>query len=222
VLLLSVTALLLAGIGVAVWQLLGGGTHSAHGVKRASSAPNPIVQASQRANESMTAKGLVPPSSCKAQSQTLVSCTQPAFAIENATFRTFPSLPALYHAYGRTVRQVSGGHLRTNYGECTQRITSGEVSWNHNYQHPRVFSLAESMSGQLMDDQAAGRVFCTFTNSRYLLAWTMNDGHLLGMLTGAPHEDAWMWWHGVHHAIDLTGAASSMKMPGTQTSGGAM
>jgi serine/threonine protein kinase len=222
VVLASVAALLLAGMGVAVWQLLGGGTHAAHGVKRASSTANPILQALQRANESMTANGLLPPSSCKAQSQTLVSCVQPTFAIENATFQTFSSLPALYHAYGRTVTQLSNGHLRTNYGECTQRITSGEVSWNHNYQHPRGFSLAESMSGQLMDDQAAGRVFCTFTNSTYLLAWTMNDGHLLGMLTGAPHDDAWMWWHGVHHAIDLIGAGSSMKMPATQTSGGAM
>ena len=49
----------------------------------------------------------------------------------------------------------------------------------------------------------------------------MNDGRLLGMLTGAPHEDAWLWWKGVHHAIDLTGAASgiasSMSAPFSST-----
>jgi S1-C subfamily serine protease len=31
----------------------------------------------------------------------------------------------------------------------------------------------------------------------------MNQGRMLATLTGAPHEDAWMWWRDVHHSIDL-------------------
>jgi hypothetical protein len=34
---------------------------------------------------------------------------------------------------------------------------------------------------------------------------------MLGFLQGSPHEDAFTWWRGVHHNIDLTG---NMSMPG--------
>ena len=51
------------------------------------------------ANQSGGAKGLLPPSTCKQQSATMVTCTAPAPGITQVTFRTYPSLTALYAAY---------------------------------------------------------------------------------------------------------------------------
>ena len=91
-------------------------------------------------------------------------------------------------------------------------MVNGEVSWNHQYQHPRNYSLAQSESGMLNDgNQAAGRLFCTFSNSILTIVWTQDSGRMLGFLQGSPHEDAFYWWRGVHHNIDLTG---TMQMSG--------
>jgi hypothetical protein len=137
-------------------------------------------------------------------------------------FRTYPSLATLYSAYTNEAKSLNPGEFRTNVGDCTPDLTDGEVSWNHNYQHPRGYSLAQAQSGMLADQKAAGRLFCVFSNSEYHLVWTMNDGRLLASLTGAPHTDAWNWWHGVHHAIDLTGSTSTsgMQMSSGQMSNG--
>jgi hypothetical protein len=197
--------------GVAAWVLAGG---SSSRKSNAAHVQSPILQALSRANESTTAKGLLPPSSCKAQSVSMVMCSQPAFPIETVSFQTFASLAALYAGYVGEVKSLDGGSFRTNVGDCTPQKTSGELSWNHNYQHPRSYSLAQMQSGSIGDDQAAGRLFCSFSNSEYHLVWTMNDGRLLAILAGTPHDDAWNWWHGVHHAIDLKGsmAPSNMQM----------
>ncbi len=80
-------------------------------------------------------------------------------------------------------------------------------------------------SGTITDDEAAGRMFCTFTNGLLYLLWTQDDGRILGELAGAPHLDAYLWWHNVHHVIALPGTPNMMgSMPGmgsttsTQTS----
>ena len=213
--LLAVGVLAVAG-GILALVLSSGGSSGKPHATSAAHVQSPISAALVRANQSITAKGLLPPSSCKAHSSAMVTCSQPVFSINNVTFQTFPSLGALYAAYVDQVKGLSAGHFRENFGECTQRKTSGEVGWNHNYQHPRSYSLAQLQSGHTSDDQAAGRLFCTFQGGQYHLMWTMNDGRLLGSLVGAPHDDAWYWWHGVHHAIDLGGA---MPMSGAQTSG---
>jgi len=167
---------------------------------------NPLLQALTRTNEVGTGKGMLPPSSCHAQSASLVTCSHPALAINSASFRTFPSLNALYSAYKATVKSLGQNPFRTNFGDCTSRLTSGEVSWNHNYQHPRRYSLDQLRSPGFPDDKAAGRVFCTFMNSQLYMVWTQNDGHMLGRLNGSPHDTAWLWWHGVHHSIDIPGS----------------
>ena len=107
----------------------------------------------------MTAKGLLPPATCHARSASLVSCTHPASSINSATFRTYTSLNALYAAYKADVKALAPNQqFRANYGDCTARKTDGEVSWNHDYQHPHNYSLQQSRSGTLSDDEAAGRV----------------------------------------------------------------
>jgi hypothetical protein len=151
----------------------------------------------------------------------MVTCTHPAFGANTVTISTFPSLTALYTAYAATAKSLGQSPFRTNFGDCTERETYGEVSWNHRYQHPRRYSLAQSQSGHLSDDDAAGRLFCTFNDSQLHIVWTQNDGRVLGVLTGFPHANTWDWWKGVHHSIDIPGSGGAMKMsgPGSGMSG---
>ena len=104
----AVVVLVLAGIGVWLTSR-GGGNDSvantpSHHVTAASHPPNVILQALAIANQSATAKHLIPPSTCKAQSGTTVTCTHPAFGANTVTISTFPSLSALYAAYVRQVK----------------------------------------------------------------------------------------------------------------------
>jgi len=211
---------LLVAAAIIVWATSGG--HGSRASTRSGSGPmsdtkNPVLLALTGANESSTAKGLIPASSCKAMTSTMVACTRPSFGIETATFSTFPSLNALYAAYVRHVDSVEPGPFRANFGDCSEVLTKGEVSWNHNYEHSRLYSLDLSRSGRLSDDKAAGRASCAFANGELHMLWTQNDGRLLGELTGAPHPDAYRWWHAVHHVIVLP-----HTQPPMTTSGGHM
>jgi serine/threonine protein kinase len=210
-------ATLLVLAGVAAWLVSrGDGTKvSSRHAAAAVHHPNPILTALAITNKSATAKGLLPPSSCKTMSAAMIMCTHPAFGANTVTISTFPTLTALYTAYVAEARSLGLSPLRTNFDDCTEQQTFGEVSWNHRYQHPRQYSLAQSRSGRLGDDQAAGRVFCTFSNSQLTIVWTQNDGRVLGVLTGFPHANTWDWWKGVHHSIDIPGAQSNMQMTGS-------
>ena len=84
----------------------------------------------------MFAQGMVPPSACQAMSSTIVSCTQPVQAVNTVTFQTYSSLKTLYAAYMARVMALAGGQFHTNYGNCTEVLTSGERSWNHNVATP--------------------------------------------------------------------------------------
>jgi hypothetical protein len=159
-------------------------------------------------NRSMFAQGMMPPSACQAMSSTMVSCTQPVQAVNTVTFRTYASLQSLYSAYMSRVMALSGGKFHTNYGNCTEVMTSGERSWNHNVSHPSQYAFNLFPAGRITDDQAAGRLFCTFANDQLHLVWTQNDGRLLGELSGAPHYDAYVWWRQVHHEIALPGSTA--------------
>jgi hypothetical protein len=158
--------------------------------------------------------GLLPPARCQAHGPALVTCSNPDFAIDAASFRTYPSQDALYNAYVATVRALGNRmstSVRTNFGDCSQRLSNGEVGWNHNTQHPKNYTLPQSRTGQLNpSSQAAGRVFCVITGSEFHLVWTQDSGHLLGSLSGAPHKDAYEWWRPIHHNIAFPGSQMHM------------
>jgi hypothetical protein len=44
----------------------------------------------------------------------------------------------------------------------------------HLFQHPKTYSIAQSSSGTLTDDQAEGRVFCNLVNGQESFAWTQS------------------------------------------------
>jgi serine/threonine-protein kinase len=204
----------LVAAAIAAWALSQGGGSKSSSSKSTSmkATTNPILQALAATNKSDTAKGYIPPSTCKAEGASMAMCTNPAFGANTVTFQTYGTLTALYNAYLAAIKKVSPGAFHANFGDCTEQQTEGEVSWNHNYQHPRQYSLTQSESGMVKDEQAAGRVFCTFTNGALNIIWTQNDGRLLGDLVGAPHANTWDWWKGVHHSISIPGSGASMSM----------
>jgi hypothetical protein len=169
---------------------------------------SPLMTALTNANK---ATRLLPMRTCHPHSATVVTCIQPNFAVQTVTFRTYPSLKTLYAAYVADVRNmgdIKGRSIRINFGNCSQAVTTGEVSWNHNFVHPRIYSLARSISGKLdPSTQAAGRVACTInTSGQYQLVWTEDGGRLLATMSGGPHDSAWYWWRAMHHNIFLPGS----------------
>jgi serine/threonine protein kinase len=218
----ALTALVLIAAGAGTWALVRGGGSGGHpqsmstasmssmSVKLKPKPPSALMNALTLANESGGAKGLLPPSSCKAQSATMVTCTAPVPGINGVVFRTFPSLPALYAAYTAQVTSLNSGTFKANFNDCEINQTLGEVGWNHMFQHPKTYSIAQMSAGMVTDAQAAGRVFCNFNSGAENFVWTQDDGHLLGWVSGPVHEDVWNWWVGVHHNIGFAGSPMNM------------
>jgi hypothetical protein len=188
-------------------------SHTSSTSHGATAPRNPILATLNRLDKSSVgARGLLPPSSCTAVNPSLVRCANPHFAVSAVTFETYHSLRGLYATYVQRARMLNGGHFKANVKNCTQGKPTGEVSWNHEYQHPRTYSVAQLASGGVSENDAAGRVFCTFADGDYVILWTQNAGHLLAELTGNPHEDAWVWWKHVHHELGLGGGGMPMQM----------
>jgi hypothetical protein len=74
------------------------------------------------------------------------------------------------------------------------------------------------IAGNITDDQAAGRVFCNYSQGQEYMVWTQNDGHLMGYVAGRIHTDVWNWWVAVHHNIGIGGSPMDMQMPSTSPS----
>ena len=214
----ALAALILIAAGAGTWALVSGGSasHARSTAMTPSMSAKPkaptsaLMSALILANQSGDAKGLLPPSTCKQQSTTMVTCTAPAPGITGVVFRTYPSLTALYAAYTAFVKTLNSGQFTANFQDCGMNDTYGEVAWNHMFQHPKTYSVTQMSMGMVPDVQAAGRVFCNFSNGQESFVWTQDDGHLLAYVTGAVHEDVWNWWIGVHHNIGFVGSPMHM------------
>jgi Protein kinase domain len=208
----AVAVLGLATAGIIAWLVSRDGgsspparTHAAAPAHRDA----PLMNAVRVLDNSPETKGMLSPSTCVAHGMAELVCTHPAPAASTVTLRTFPSLEALYAAYVANAKSLAFDHrFRNNFGDCLPRTTNGEVSWNHDFRHPRGYSLADARAGMLNDNQAAGRVYCTFAQSQFHIVWTMDDGRLLATVSGAPHKETWRWWRQVHHAITVPAAGS--------------
>jgi serine/threonine protein kinase len=180
--------------------------------KRTAPVAGPLMQAVARTNDNAFSKGLLPPSSCVAQAATAVICTNPNSAIAKVSLRTFSSLRQLYGVYTDDFRLFADKPFQANFHGCTEQQTYGEASWNHASQQSRKYSLALLESGHVDLNDAYGRLFCTFASSTgaFYIVWTVNPGHLLGVVTGSPHDSTWNWWHKVHHTLSVTTDNMSM------------
>jgi hypothetical protein len=222
---LAAVALVLAGAGTwAGLSLSGSGSHARATMKMSATAkpkpaPGPLLAALALANKSGDAAGKLPPSSCKQDSPAHVTCTAPAPGISGVVFQTYPDLTALYAAYTAKVASLNSGRFRQDFSDCGSQGTYGEVGWNHLFQHTRKFTVDQMARGMVKDDQAAGRVFCTYTQGLEYMAWTQDDGRLMGYVAGPVHTDVWDWWVAVHHNIGIGGAPMNMNMPTPSASG---
>jgi hypothetical protein len=90
----------------------------------------PLAKAVAGIDVSVTAKDMLPPSSCKLTNSTTVTCTQPTAAVDIVIFRTYSSAKALCAAYEARVSALAQGPFRSNFGNCTENMTNGEVAWN--------------------------------------------------------------------------------------------
>ena len=214
---------LLAGLGT--WAGLSGfGSH--HKAALAATPPKPkkpktstLMAALILANKSAEATGKLPPSACKQDGSAVVTCTAPASGISGVVFQTFPNQQALYNAYMAKVASLnSGRQFKQNFNDCGSQVTYGEIGWNHQFQHTPKYTVDQMIMGNVTDDQAAGRVFCNYTQGLEYMVWTQNDGHLMGYVAGPVHTDVWNWWVAVHHNIGIGGSPMDMQMPGSSPS----
>ena len=220
---LAAVVLVLAGVGTWV-GLSGSGSHAKAAMKMSQTpkpkpTPSPLMAALILANKSGDATGKLPPSTCKQTNATVVTCTAPAAGISGVVFQTYPNQKALYAAYTAKVTALNTNKFRQNFNDCGSQDTFGEVGWNHLFQHTRSFTVDQMIMGMVRDDQAAGRVFCNYTQGLEYMVWTQNDGHLMGYVAGPVHTDVWDWWVAVHHNIGIGGSPMNMNMPTPSTSG---
>ena len=211
-------ALVLAVAGLGAWAGLdGSGSHARAATTMPSMSakpkpkPNgPLMSALILANRSNDAKGQLPPSACQQDTQTHVTCTAPAPGVSTVAFQTYPSLKALYAAYTARVTSLNSGTFRQNFADCGSQDTYGEVGWNHMFQHTRKYTVGQMITNMVTDDQAAGRVFCNYTQGLEYMVWTQNDGRMMGYVAGPVHANVWNWWVAVHHNIGFGGAPMNM------------
>jgi hypothetical protein len=221
----ALAAVVLVLAGVSTWVGLSGSSPHAKASMKMSSTPKPkpktsaLMTALALTNKSGDATGKLPPSSCKQDSSTRVTCTAPAAGISAVVFQTYPSLKALYAAYTARVTALNSNQFKQNFSDCGSEATFGEVGWNHLFQHTRKYTVNQMIMGSVRDDQAAGRVFCNYTQGLEYMVWTQNDGHLMGYVAGPVHTDVWDWWVAVHHNIGIGGSPMDMNMPTPSASG---
>jgi hypothetical protein len=211
-------AVVLVAAGLGTWAgLNASGSHAkgAMTMPSMSAKPKPATSALMNAlilaNKSADAKGTLPPSTCKQDNPAKVTCIAPVSGISAVVFQTYPNQKALYAAYMAKVASVSSIKFKQNFSDCGSQTTYGEVGWNHLFQHTKAYSVDQMIMGMVKDDQAAGRVFCDYTQGLEYMVWTQNDGHLMGYAAGPVHGDVWTWWVAVHHNIGI-GAPMNMNM----------
>jgi N-acetylneuraminic acid mutarotase len=196
--------LVLAGVGTWI-GLSGSGAHS--GAASHKPVPSALMKAVILANKSNEATGLLPPSACKQTTPTHVTCTAPAGGINAAVFQTYPSLKAMYAAYTAKVSSLNSGQFKQNFSNCGSQVIHGEIGWNHRPTHTSKYTVDQMTTGLVKDDQAAGRVFCNYTQGVENMVWTQNAGNMLGYVYGPARTNVWNWWVPVHLNIGLkTGA----------------
>ena len=217
----ALIVLVLVGAGAGTWAGLHGGSKPKAAAKMGM-APMPattkatvsaLMTAVKVANESPGSIGKLPTSTCKQLSSAKVTCTSPSLGVSSVGFQTYPSLTALYAAYTAQVKSLNNGKFQENFNDCGAGATFGEVGWNHLLQHPKTYSVAQMSMGKVTEDQAAGRVFCTYTGGYEYMLWTQDAGNMLALVVGPVHNDVWLWWAAVHHNIGL-GGSKPMDMAG--------
>jgi serine/threonine protein kinase len=166
------------------------------------------------ANSCSVPRYLIPAAKCAAGTSTtpgeqVMTCSAPAPQIVQVTFRTYPTLAALYGAYASSVSSLDGtGTLTQNTGaSCGATGASyAEAGWNHQEVHPRQYTVAEMAAGRVPQLSAMGRLACFSQGNWQYLVWTTDVGRMLAVATGTGSPSGvYNWWASLHHVIIFPG-----------------
>jgi Protein kinase domain len=165
------------------------------------------------ANRCSVPAGIIPTAHCKSQAgppgEQVVVCAAPTSAISQVTFRTYPTLAALYAAYTSSVKSLSGsGTFRQDTSaSCGDTgATYAEAGWNHQELHPRQYTVSQMAAGKVPQLDAMGRLACFSAGRSRDLVWTTGVGKMLAVATGSGSASAvYDWWAEIHHVIIFPG-----------------
>jgi hypothetical protein len=166
------------------------------------------------ANSCSMPRYLVPAVKCKPGTSTtrgeqIVTCTSPAPHVAQVTFRTYPTLAALYGAYMSSVSSLDGAGAVTQNTRASCGATGAsyaEAGWNHQEVHPRQYTVAEMAAGKVPQLSAMGRLACFTSGGKPYLVWTTDVGRMLAVVSGSGSPGAvYNWWASLHHVIIFPG-----------------
>ncbi len=159
-------------------------------------------------------RALVPAVKCEPGTPTtpgeqVITCSAPAQHIVQVTFRTYPTLAALYGAYTSSVSSldVTGAVTQNTTASCgATGAPYAEAGWNHQELHPRQYTVAEMAAGKVPQLSAMGRLACFSQGQWQYLVWTTDVGRMLAVATatGSP-GGVYNWWASLHHVIIFPG-----------------
>lgn len=162
------------------------------------------VEAAERADPDFA----LPAKSCRGGSGDVLACRDPAPHVASVVLTYYPGPAELYEAYTATLGTLGGDQVPENTGDCSFRLSEGEVGWNLAERHTREFSIAEQTRENLDPlTESAGRLFCTTSQDVMRLVWTQ-DPHLLVTVRGQPADLVVDWWRDVHLELGPVGASA--------------
>jgi hypothetical protein len=179
------------------------------------SGPRALAGVLADANRCSVPRFLVPAVKCKpgtpatTPGEQAVTCLSPAPHIFRVTFRTYPTLRALYGAYTSSVSSLDGTGTVAQNTRASCGATGAayaEAGWNHQAVHPRQYSVAQMAAGKVPQLSAMGRLAC-FSNGKWrYLVWTTDVGRMLAVVTGTGlPSGVYNWWASLHHVIIFPG-----------------
>jgi hypothetical protein len=172
--------------------------------------PTTLAAVLADANRCSVPRGLVPAAKCEPGTSTtageqVMTCSAPAPQIVQVTFRTYPTLAALYGAYASSVSSLDGTGALTQNTSASCGATGAsyaEAGWNHQEVHPRQYTVAEMAAGMVPQLSAMGRLACFSQGNWQYLVWTTDVGRMLAVVTGTGSPGAvYNWWASLHHVI---------------------
>jgi serine/threonine protein kinase len=170
------------------------------------SGPATLTGVLQQANLCSTPAGVLPTSSCKAQSAANVTCTRPVAGITSVTFHTYASRTDLYNAYESQVALINGSYRQNTKTRCGDSIAGySETGWNHLEAHPTQYTVQQMESSSFNQVSAMGRQACFIAGGKPYLVWTTDVGNMLAVATGSSMNALYNWWAEIHHVIIFPG-----------------
>jgi len=173
--------------------------------------PTTLAAVLADANSCSVPAHLIPTAQCSPPAASAggqaITCTSPIPQISQVTFRTYPTLTALYGAYAASVTSLAGSFQQNTRAACGDTgATYAEAAWNHQELHPKQYTAAEMAAGKVAQLNAMGRLACFASGKSLDLVWTTGVGKMLAVATGTGSPAAvYNWWAEIHHVIIFPG-----------------